>query len=416
MQARSSFSVIMPLFVVIFIDTLSGTLLGPIMPTLFVNSPDSILSPDINPMVRYFLFGFTQSIFFIATFFACPILGDLSDRVGRKKVMMISLVGAFLGYLLSVISVLAHSISLLLISRMIAGITAGNISAAKAAVIDVSTEKNKTAYIGYVLMALSLGTIVGPMLSGVLSNSNWGSWFNVMTPLYAAALLSLLNVVYLYVGYKESYTPTKKPIEILSGLTTFISAFTMPNIRGLATSFLFMQFGWAIFVQFMPLFLALKYQFSSYEIGIYMSCMGVGFTLAFCYILNMLTARFALRKIALCTISLIVILIFIIVSINSELVTWVLSIPAATSLAISYSVLVSLFSDAVNKNQQGWVMGLTGAISAFSFGLAGVVAGFLVGINVSAPIWLALILLLISVISVYFTADYKHPTHGTHHD
>ena len=402
---QATLSVIMPLFVVIFIDTLSGTLLGPILPILFVNSPDSILSPEISPVVRYFLFGFTSSIFFIATFFASPILGDLSDRWGRKKIMMISLFGAFVGYLLSVVGVLLHAISLLLLGRMIAGIMAGSIAAAKAAVIDVSTDSNKTAYIGYILLALSLGTIIGPLLSGVLSNSEWGSWFHVTTPLYAAAVLSLLNLIYLYFGFQESYTPTNKPINILSGLTTFFSAFMLPKIRGLATSFLFMQFGWSIFAQFIPLFLALRYQFTPYKIGLYMACMGVGFTLAFCHLLSMLTARFSLRKIALVSISLIVALILMIIIINDEITTWILSIPAATSLAIAYTVLVSLFSESVGKDQQGWVMGLTGAISAFSFGLSGLVAGLLVDINVSAPIWLSIILLLISVIEVYFTTN-----------
>lgn len=408
MEAKSNFSVIMPLFVVIFIDTLSGTLLGPILPTLFVNSPDSILSPDISPMARYFLFGLTSSIFFIATFFACPILGDLSDRMGRKKIMMISLFGAFLGYLLSVVAVLVQAVSLLLLSRVIAGITAGSISAAKAAVIDVSTDKNRTAYIGYILLALSLGTIMGPLMSGILSNAEWGTYFHITTPLYAAAVLSLLNLIYLNIGFHENYTPTHKPIDLMSGMTTFTSAFVMSNIRGLAASFLFMQFGWSTFVQFIPLFLTLRYQFSAYKVGIFMSCMGVGFSLAFCYLLNMLTAHFELRKIAIYSIGLIVTFIFLIIVINQEMVTWALSIPAATCLAIAYSVLVSLFSEAVDRTKQGWVMGLTGAISAFSFGLSGLVAGLLVDINVSAPIWLSLILLFISVICVYFTADRKH--------
>jgi len=351
-------------------------------------------------MARYFLFGFTSSMFFIATFFACPILGDLSDRVGRKKIMMISLFGAFIGYLLSVIAILFHAISLLLLSRVIAGVTAGSVSAAKAAVIDVSTEKNRTVYIGYVLLALSLGTIMGPLMSGILSNAEWSTWFHVTTPLYAASLLSLLNVIYLYTAFHESYTPNNKPIDILSGLTTFVTAFVTPNIRGLATSFLFMQLGWSVFVQFIPLFLALRYQFTPYKIGIFMSCMGVGFTLAFCYLLHVLTTHFELRKIALFSIGLISALIFMIIMIDDEITTWVLSIPAATCLAIAYSVLVSLFSGAVAKDQQGWVMGLTGAISAFSFGLSGIVAGLLVDINVSAPIWLSVILLRISVVSV----------------
>jgi MFS family permease len=66
--------------------------------------------------------------------------------------------------------------------------------------------------LGYILLALSLGTIIGPLLSGILSNSEWGSWFHVTTPLYAAALLSLLNLIYLYYRFQEAYTPTNNPI------------------------------------------------------------------------------------------------------------------------------------------------------------------------------------------------------------
>ncbi len=400
MELRNNFSVILPLFLVIFIDTLSGSLLGPLLPALFVNSPDSILSTEIGSKARYFLFGFTQSIVFIAMFFSCPVLGDLSDRIGRKKVMIISLFGACIGYFLSVIAVFGHSISLFMLGRLIAGITAGNISAAKAAVIDVSNEKNKTINIGYILLALSLGSILGPLISGALSNTEWVSWFHITTPLYFAAIISFLNIVYLYFGYRESYTPTKKSIDILSGLTAFTTSFVTPGIRGLSLSFLFMQFGWSIFIQFVSLFLTVRYQFTPYRIGLYMACMGVGFTLAFCYLLNLLTAHFALRKIAIFSIGLILLFIFSIITINHEITTWILSIPAATFLAIAYSVLVSLFSEAVSKDQQGWVMGLTGAITAFSFGLSGLVAGVLVDIDVSAPIWLSLLMLAISVISV----------------
>lgn len=224
-------------------------------------------------------------------------------------------------------------------------------------------------------MAVSIGSIIGPLLSGVLSNTQWSRWL--------------------------------KPIDFSLGLTTFIKAFDMPSVRGLSYAFLFMQFGWAIFVQFMPLFLALRFHFDSYKIGIYMSVVGVGFTLAFCYVLIMLTSRFSLRDIALCSISVIFLSILIMITIKRELTIWILAVPAATLLAIGYSVLVSLFSDAVGFDKQGWVMGLTGAISAFAFGSAGLVAGFLVDIDVSAPLWLALILLLISLISVYISLQTK---------
>src|SRR5579864_5320450 len=111
---KSQLIQILPLFMVIFFDTVSGTLIGPILPALFVEGPDSILPIDISNQARYFLFGLTGAIFFIALFFSSPILGDLADRSGRKKIMLISLIGALFGYLLSVISVVFHIVSLLL--------------------------------------------------------------------------------------------------------------------------------------------------------------------------------------------------------------------------------------------------------------------------------------------------------------
>ena len=390
---------------VIFIDTLSGTLLGPLLPDLFINSRDSILSSDVTTKTRYFLFGAAQAIVFIAMFFSSPILGDLSDRLGRKRIMIISLLGAFIGYLLSVIAILFHAVSLLLIGRLIAGLTAGSISAAKAAMIDISTDESRTTNIGYVLFGISLGSILGPLISGVLSNSHWVSWFDFTTPLYFAALLSFLNVIYLHIAFKETYTPQSKPIKLLSGLTAFASSFMMPRIRGLSITFFFMQLGWSTYVQFISIFLTLRYQFNPHEIGIYMALTGLGFTLAFCYLLTMLTAYFALRHIAIVSIGLITLFIFAIVIANNVMVAWVLSVPAATSLAISYSVLISLFSEAVNKDQQGWVMGVTGAIGAFAFGISGLIAGVLINVDAAAPLWFAFLLLIVSVFSIYFTKE-----------
>lgn len=398
---------ILPLFMVIFFDTISGTLIGPILPALFVEGSTSILPADMSDQTRYFLFGLTGAVFFIALFFSSPVLGDLADCKGRKKIMMLSLIGAFIGYLLSVISVEFHVVSLLLFGRVIAGLTAGSISAAKAAVIDISTDETRTTNIGYVLLALSLGTIVGPLISGVLSNSQWVSWFNLSTPLYAAAILSLLNIIYLHYGFKEEHIPVDKPIKLLSGLKAFAASFITPSIRGLAISFFFLQLGWSIYVQFISLYLNLRYEFNPHEIGIYMGLTGLGFALAFCYLLTFLTTHFSLRHIALVAISFIVIAILAIVTANTVHIAWAFCIPAATSLAISYSVLISLFSESVSKEKQGWIMGVSGAIGAFAFGISGLLAGILVDINVAAPLWVSAILLLFAVIAVYYTHSRK---------
>jgi len=233
---------ILPLFIVIFIDTLGGSLLLPLLPTMFINPSTSIVASTVSPTERYFLFGLTQGISSIAMFFGAPILGDLSDRLGRKRILLLTLFATFISYLMAVSAVILCSVSLLLLGRVVAGFMGGSLSTAQAAIVDISSSDNRTTNIGYILFAVSLGSILGPLISGTLSNPRWISWFQVTTPLYFAALISLLNIIYLYYIFKETYVPLeKKPIRFFSGLSVFISAFTIPSIFRITLAFLFMQ-------------------------------------------------------------------------------------------------------------------------------------------------------------------------------
>ena len=122
-MAAQSYFRIMPLFIVIFVDMMCGTMLLPLLPAMFINLSTSILPHSTTAIMRYFIFGLTQGISSITMFFGAPILGDLSDRLGRKKVLLISLVGYSLAYLMAAAAVLRHSVWILLLGRVIAGFT-----------------------------------------------------------------------------------------------------------------------------------------------------------------------------------------------------------------------------------------------------------------------------------------------------
>ncbi|ATN85195.1 hypothetical protein AYO29_01045 [Coxiella burnetii str. Schperling] len=100
----------------------------------------------------------------ICWFFGAAILGDLSDTVGRKKALLVCLIGSFLGYLLSAFAVGIHSLTFLILGRVIAGFTAGSQPIAQAAIVDVSSEAHKARNIGLILLAISLGLSSGPSL------------------------------------------------------------------------------------------------------------------------------------------------------------------------------------------------------------------------------------------------------------
>ena len=140
----------------------------------------------------------------LAQFFGAPILGALSDKHGRKKIILISLIGTFFGYLLFAYGIITKNVTLLFASRMLDGFTGGNISTIMSAIADVSTVKDKTKNFGMIGMAFGLGIILGPFIGGNLADPNNVSWFNHSTPFWFAALICLFNIALVVFNFKET--------------------------------------------------------------------------------------------------------------------------------------------------------------------------------------------------------------------
>src|SRR3990167_1878152 len=166
---HSSLLVVAPLFLVLFIDGMGLSLIFPILNSIIVDPQSAFLSVSTSVGTRDFLYGLIVGIFMLCWFFGAAILGDLSDLIGRKKSLLICLIGAFLGYLLSAGAIVVKSIWLLILGRIVAGFTAGSQPIAQAAVVDVSTPEHKTRNIGFIILSPSLGFVLGPIIGGVLS-------------------------------------------------------------------------------------------------------------------------------------------------------------------------------------------------------------------------------------------------------
>ena len=133
-----------PLFLVIFIDGMGLSILFPILSIIITNPSTHFLSTSYSADIRNILYGLVVGIFMLCWFFGAAILSDLSDKIGRKKSLLICLIGSFLGYLLGGFAITVHSVWLLVLGRVIDGFTAGSQPIAQASVVDLSTEKNKT--------------------------------------------------------------------------------------------------------------------------------------------------------------------------------------------------------------------------------------------------------------------------------
>ncbi|MBI3681002.1 MAG: MFS transporter [Acidobacteria bacterium] len=162
-----------------------------------------ILLPIIPYLVRQFrsdatAVGMLSMSFSAAQFVGSPVLGVLSDRYGRRPVLLVSLLGSSAGYFLFA---LASSLPVMFFARILDGITGGNISTAQAYIADVTAPEDRAKSFGLIGAAFGLGFIIGPAVGGVLSR------ISVHAPAYAAGVLLLATCVLGYFALPESLAP-----------------------------------------------------------------------------------------------------------------------------------------------------------------------------------------------------------------
>ncbi|KTD18491.1 transporter of the major facilitator superfamily (MFS) [Legionella lansingensis] len=391
-QAKSLRS-ILPLFLVLFIDGMGLGLLFPILNTILVEPQSGFFPPELSLGLRDFYYGLTIGIFMICWFFGAAILGDLSDSVGRKKSLMICLVGAFLGYLLSAIAIVFHNFWLLLIGRIIAGFTSGSQPIAQAAIVDVSSEEHKARNIGLILLSVSLGFVFGPIFGGLLSDHRLVSWFSFSTPLYFAAILAFVNALLLYCFFSETFTKAHEKIKIRwhHAIHIFISAFKHPAIERYSLVLLIMIFGWSNYFSFISLYLFQVYHYSALGNSFFLAVMGLGFSIGCGYVVDYCTKRYAYDSIVIIGLLATAASVLITLLIPLEWVAWVATFCIGISLSVAYSVILAIFSNQVSEDEQGWVMGVTGSIMALCFGLTSIFTGVIAQVGATLPMLLAVL-------------------------
>ena len=173
----------------VMLDAIGIGLISPILPTLL---RDLAHQGDIT-----LLYGLLIALYATMQFICSPVLGVLSDRFGRRPVLILSLCGAALDYLLMA---LAPNLAFLVVGRAIAGITAANMAVASAYITDISPEDQRAKRFGYFHAMWGIGFIIGPILGGVLGE------YWVRAPFIAAAILNALNCGVAYFVLPESHT------------------------------------------------------------------------------------------------------------------------------------------------------------------------------------------------------------------
>ena len=279
MSPRRTRSPLSVLLLTVFIDMVGFGIIIPVLP-LYAERFHA------SPIAIGWLTGIYSGMQIIFT----PLLGKLSDRFGRRPILMLSLAGTALGFALMG---LAHSLLLLFVARIIAGITGGNISIPQAYIADVTTPETRSKWMGMIGAAFGLGFTFGPMIGGVLSRISYGA------PFFFAAALAAANVVLLFFILPESL-PEKhraRPHEDASVLEVFRHG-TGWLFGTVVATYFFLVAGFTVMTTLFALFTERRFGYDAHANGYLFGFIGIVTVIVQGGLIGKLVTRFGERALA----------------------------------------------------------------------------------------------------------------------
>ncbi len=398
--------ILITIFLTVFIDLLGIGILIPVIPQLFANplSPEYILAAGVSINTGYLLLGLLIAVYPLGQFLATPILGQLSDKYGRKKILAISLLGTSISYVVFAIAIMTKNLPLLFFSRFFDGITGGNIAIAQAMIGDVSKPENRAKNFGMLGAAFGLGFIFGPYIGGKLSDPSVLSWFTLATPFYFAALLAFINMLsVLFLVPETNLNLWKEKLTWGKSLSNIKKAIQMKGVSALfLTTFLFFC-GFTFFTTFFGVFLIQKFSFTQGNIGDFFAYVGLWSVFTQAVLTRIFAKKFTEPKIIPYTLmgSGILILMYFLPTKSWELLLIPPFFSACTGLTMANTN--SLLSKKAPADQRGEIMGISSSVQALAQTIPAILSGFIAASFASTtPLLFAAVIVTCSGIAFRF--------------
>ena len=359
-------SPLLSIFLIVLVDVLGFTIILPLLP-FYAESMGA--TPSVV--------GLLISTYGLCQLIAGPILGQISDRVGRRPVLLMSQIGTFVGFL---ILAFARSLGPIFLSRMIDGLTAGNLAVAQAYIADVTEPKNRAKSFGLIGIAFGLGFLFGPAASGFLAH------FGHQYPIFMAAALSATSIAGTYfllpTPPRAAHYPEPWQDKEL-GLHVYWKCFKNKELGPLLWQFLFFIFAFVIFISGFALFAERRFTYQGAAFG----AKEVSYIFAYVGLLGIIVqAGLIGRLVHALGENRLVKLGFVGMFLGFFLLGWIHSIPlllvAVTVSFVGSSILrpslMSLITQKIGRNQQGTAIGLTQSLFSLSQIVAPVISGILI--------------------------------------
>jgi DHA1 family tetracycline resistance protein-like MFS transporter len=409
-KIKSTKQILWTIFFTIFLDVFGVGIIIPVFPLLVVPGSIFKITPDTwNATQGFVLAGWLMASYPLAQFLVTPILGQIADKYGRRLVLIISIFGTILSYILFAIAIHQKNIPLLFIARILDGISGGNISAAQAVIGDISNAKNRAKNFGLVGVSIGIGFILGPFIGGRLSDSSFVSWFDVTTPFWFAAILSFINLISVIVFLPETLKEkNNNSIDITRPLQNIIKIFVHKHLSVPIISNFFFNAGFSFYTTFWGVILAYQFGYTQGRIGDFYAYVGIMIILAQGLVVRRLSGKVFDYRVLDFSFILAGVSILSFYFVSSTHVIWIyyLSPFLALFVALSRAFNMSLLSRVSTNNTRGEVMGINSSATALAQAIPAIMAGYIATTHVMYIVLVGGITTILG--GIYFRLLYKN--------
>jgi multidrug resistance protein len=342
--------------------------------------------------------GLLVAVFSFAQFFAAPFWGRLSDRVGRKPVLFISIVGTAVGF---VMMGLAGSLFMLFLARIIDGIAGGNIGTAQAYVADISTKEERSKAMGVIGAAFGLGFVFGPAIGGLMTH-----FFGMHSPFLLAAAMAVVNAGLILAFLPESLPPERRGRQAKASIFDVVRHSDSHVYRNVTITYFCLIAGFSMMTTVYALFLFHRFGMNPLHTGGMLAMVGFIGALIQGGLIGRLSKRFGDARLATAGAVILAASLFAL-PLAAGLGTL---IACSAGIALGNSLLMptltGIASRSVDQHWQGRALGLLQSAGALARWVGPAVAGLLLSLDVGraqdvyarTPLWAGAALVALSVV------------------
>jgi MFS family permease len=357
---------LLPVFLIVLVDVFGMTL---VIPLLAIYAETLHATPLQATML--------VSVYAACQLFAGPIIGHVSDRVGRKPMLLISQLGTFVGF---IVMARARTLWVLYVARILDGSTAGNLSLAQAYISDHTEPSQRAKSFGLIGIAFGIGFFIGPSLTGYLSAK-----YGMTTPIYLAAVMSATSILctatLLQGGRQSAHAFDDR--EAALHWKTYAKYFARPGLRERLFQFLFFITSFSLFISGFALFAERRFTYQGHpfgprEIGYVFGYVGFLGIILQGGLIGRLVKRFGENALVAAGFVALAVGYFGLGIATSFVVLMIVGTLAAFGNGVIRPALTSLITQQAGRQEQGVVLGITQSLMSMASIVAPIVAGVLI--------------------------------------